>query len=116
METNVDWTSTASTNGLNDNRHAMTGGTENDRTIPVTEANFELRGVLIGGVHPRYNWQFIPRALTPEEDAMYIDNETTNADKKVYGVFDGVIYDNNVPSSAIPTEKPNYTIVYDNYE
>ena len=116
LETNVDWTSTASTNGLNDNRHAMTGGTETDRTIPVTEANFELRGVLIGGVHPRYNWQFIPRALTPEEDAMYIDNETTNADKKVYGVFDGVIYDNNVPSSAIPTEKPNYTIVYDNYD
>lgn len=116
LETNVTWTSEAASSGLNDNRHAMTGGDETDRTIPVSEANFELRGVLIGGVHPRYNWQFIPRPLTTEEDAMYIDDETTNPEKKIYGTFDGVIYDNTIPSTAIPTEQPNYTVVFDNYD
>ncbi len=108
LETNVAWTADAASHGLDDNRHAMTG--ENDVTIPVSDANFELRGVLIGGVHPRYNWQFIPRALTSEEQAA-----TIGSDPK-YGVFDGVIYDDAVPSTAIPTTQPNYTLVYDNYD
>lgn len=112
MQTNVAWTTDAATNGLQDNRHAMTG--ESDRTIPVSEANIKLRGVLIGGVHPFFNWQFIPRALTEAEAAATITGSSTPR----YGTFDGVIYDNSIPASAvsIPTSAPNYTLVFDNYD
>jgi hypothetical protein len=108
METNVAWTSGANS-GLEDNRAAMTDD-ESNRTILTSEANFTLRGVLIGGVHPRYNWQYIPRALTTEEAAQ---KDAENHDK--YGIFDGVIYDDTVSERAIPTTQPNYTLVFDNY-
>lgn len=109
LETNVAWTADAASGGLNDNRNAMTG--ETDRTISVNDAHIQLRGILIGGVHPRYNWQFIPRALTTEEAAAKLPDNTTER----YGEFDGVIYDDAVPSASIPTASPNYTLVYDNY-
>lgn len=108
LETNVGFTQSASA-GLDDNRAAMTGD-EQDRTIPIDETHFTLRGVLIGGVHPRYDWQYIPRALTDEEKAA----EDADGHKR-YGTFDGVIYDDNIPTPSIPTTKPNYTLVFDNY-
>lgn len=98
LETNVAWTADAVENGINDNRHAMTG--ENDVTIPIADAHFELRGVLVGGVHPRYDWQFLPM----------------NHGDNTLGNFDGVIYDDAIPSTSIPTATPNYTLVYDNYD
>ena len=110
LETNVAYTADAVSSGLDDNRHAMTG--ENDNTIDTEEANFQLRGVLVGGVHPRYNWQLIPRALTAKEQAAKESDNTTPK----YGVFDGVIYDDAIPSTSIPTSQPNYTLVYDNYD
>ena len=113
LETKVGFTAAAISVGLDDNQHNMTGDT--DRTIPVEDAHFELRGILIGGVHPRYNWQFIPRALTEAEQEATIASTGNNQ----YGVFDGVIYDDAIPASAIPTSgtsEPNYTLVYDNYD
>ena len=100
LETNVTFTGDPK---FEDNRKAMTG--EDNNEFDADDLNFELRGVLIGGVHPRYNWQLIPRALT-----------STEASGGKYGTFDGVIYDDAVPSSKVPTVKPNYTLVYDNYD
>ena len=111
METNVAWTAGAESSGLHDNRSAMTG--ENDVTILVNDAHFELRGVLIGGIHPRYNWQLLPRALTAAEAA---EVEPAGSTNHKYGVFDGVIYDDAIPSTSVPTAQPNYTLVYDNYD
>ena len=90
----------------------MTG--ESDRSFSINDAHFTLRGVLIGGVHPRYDWQFVPRALTETEKSATVPG-TTN--QKKFGIFDGVIYDDAVESTIIPTpaDKPNYTLVFDNY-
>jgi hypothetical protein len=111
LQTMVDFSSDAYSSGLQDNREVMTG--EPNQTISANDAHFTLRGVLIGGVHPRYNWQFIPRALTAAEQAETVPGSTA----KKYGVFDGVIYDDVIPYSGIPTSTtlPNYTLVYDNY-
>lgn len=108
LQTNVVYGSET----LNDNRQAMTG--ESDRTFSINDAHFTLRGVLIGGVHPRYDWQFVPRALTQTEKDALVPGTT---DQKQYGIFDGVIYDDAVESTIIPTpaDKPNYTLVFDNY-
>lgn len=112
LETNVAWFKGATDNStIEDNREAHTG--EEDRSIKLSDTHFQLRGVLIGGVHPRFNWQFIPRALTDDEDGQYLPEPYQSI--KRYGVFDGVIYDDSVPSASIPTASPNYTLVYDNY-
>lgn len=107
LETNVAFTG----GSIKDNRYAMTGGAESDRDIPVANTHFILRGVLIGGVHPRYGWQFVPRALTAEEAAEVIPGTS----QKRFGLFDGVIYDDAIASTGVPTTSPNYTLVYDNY-
>lgn len=110
LQTQVAWGTTSTGDGvvpitsLEDNRAAHTS--DGDRTIPLNEANFELHGILIGGVHPTYNWQFIPRDGGTEQSI-------TNT---VYGKFDGVIYDDDIVSSAVPTTSPTYTLVYDNYD
>ena len=97
---------------MDDNQEALTG--DSNRSITPAEAKFELRGILIGGVHPLYNWQLLPRSFSDEESAVTIP---ATGEKK-YGTFDGVIYDDAIPSSAIPTSgssEPVYTLVYDNY-
>lgn len=109
METRVAWSEAALTHGgeggaIDDNRSAMTNGAEGDRTIPLADTHFILRGVLIGGVHPRYDWQFLPKNVTGNTEGL--------------GTFDGVIYDDAIPNTAVPTpsDKPNYTLVYDNFD
>ena len=104
METRVDWSVEANTNGkIKDNRRAMTNETEDDREINLDDTHFILRGVLIGGVHPRYDWQFLPKNV---------------GNGSGLGTFDGVIYDDAIPYTAIPTpeNKQNYTLVYDNFD
>ena len=83
---------------LQDNRSALTKGVEENKTITVSNSLFELRGVLVGGVNPRMNWQFL--------------RKYTSGD---YANFDGVIYDHSMASAVVPTVTPNYTLVYDNY-
>lgn len=90
-----------------DNRHALTNPHEANKTIPVSSAQLTLKGILIGGVNPRMNWQF----------TRYYTSSGSHEGLGDLSLFDGVIYDHTVPSNAIPTptDKENYTLVYDNY-
>lgn len=101
FQTAVQYTATA----LEDNRAKITSNKEKNKTIYINNANLQLRGVLIGGVNPRMNWQFV--------------RKFTSGD---YAAFDGVIYDHSIPAGAslVPANiqqktEPNYTLVYDNY-
>lgn len=101
---------------LLDNRKQMTD--ENtDRSIPIASAGLQLRGILVGGVNPRMNWQFIRK----------YENEAAGSAEGLgdLSLFDGVIYDHShakdssnkdVPV-AIPTSSAAtfYTTVWDNY-
>ncbi len=101
---------------LLDNRKAMTDETS-DRPIAITSANLQLRGILVGGVNPRMNWQFIRKYETSDSQEGLGD----------LSLFDGVIYDhshakdakNNDIPVAIPSSTTSqasfYTLVYDNY-
>jgi hypothetical protein len=101
LETNVAWSAGAEAAGaIEDNTSAMTNGAQSNRSIDLDDADFELKGILIGGVHPRFDWQFLPR----------YHNDSN------LGNFDGVIYDDDIVSSAVPTTSPTYTLVYDNYD
>lgn len=90
-----------------DNRYALTNPHEENKTIPVSSAQLTLKGILIGGVNPRMNWQF----------TRYYTSSGTHEGIGDLAQFDGVIYDHTVPSNAIPTPtgQENYTLVYDNY-
>lgn len=85
---------------LQDNRYALTNHVEDNKNITITPSLFELRGVLIGGVNPRMNWQFTRKHSSGD-----------------LAKFDGVIYDHSLASNVVPTPAatPNYTLVYDNY-
>ena len=91
-----------------------------DREIPISMANLQLRGVLVGGQNPRMNWQFVRKYTDGTGDP-----EGTGDS---YAVFDGVVYDHSLSGSkvngvdvplAIPYASGNkattYTLVYDNY-
>ncbi|MBR1637050.1 MAG: hypothetical protein IJ687_04295 [Bacteroidales bacterium] len=90
-----------------DNRYALTNGAEPNKNIPVSSAQLSMRGILIGGVNPRMNWQF----------TRYYTSGTSHEGLGNLSEFDGVIYDHTLPSNAVPTPaaSPNYTLVYDNY-
>ena len=104
LKTSVSWTDEANTAGhLLDNRSAMTGGAETDRQIALGDTKLELKGVLVGSVNPRMNWQFL-RKYT-------VDDPATGK----FPFFDGVIYDDVMANTAVPTTADNYTLVYDNY-
>ena len=101
---------------LLDNRKVMTNNADTDRSIPVSTANIQLRGILVGGMNPRMNWQFIRKYET----------SGTHENNEDLSLFDYVIYDhsfakdaqNNDIPVAIPTSNatdPLYTLVYDNY-
>ncbi|MBO4585820.1 MAG: hypothetical protein J5675_04390 [Bacteroidales bacterium] len=95
------------TNVLKDNRAAMTNNAEQDREIDIDDADIELRGILVGGVNPVMNWQF----------TRYYTTSTMSNNGFDLSKFDGVIYDHSMASSTVPTptNKENYTLVYDNY-
>lgn len=87
---------------LNDNNAAIQlarrGTTEANNTITVGAGTFTITGVLIGGVEPEMGWNYIAKAATPQ--------------------FTSYIYDNDLPSIAIPTSGKsiaNYTLVWDNW-
>ena len=106
LKTSVQWASGLTSNEnatINDNRGAHTTG-EGDRSIKLSDLNIELKGILIGGVNPRYDWQFLPIDGRGAVDS--------------YGIFDGVIYDDVIVSSTFPTpaNSETYTLVYDNYD
>ena len=96
---------------LNDNRNSLSNGKEADQsfTIDGNHHPIVLTGVLVGGVNPRYNWQFLRK---------YDSYDSTDPNQPMdFSQFDGVIYDDQLPTSEVPTPagKENYTLVYDNY-
>lgn len=104
LKSSVSWTDEANSAGyLQDNRSAMTSGAEADRQIALGDTKLELKGVLVGGVNPRMNWQFLRK---------YTVDDPTNGK---FPNFDGVIYDDNMANTGVPTTADNYTLVYDNY-
>ena len=92
---------------LEDNRYELTNHAESNKTIAPADAQIELRGVLVGGVNPRMNWQFTRKYTTTG----------THEGLGDLSLFDGVIYDHSIASATVPTPdgSPNYTLVYDNY-
>ena len=107
LKTSVAWTTEATTAGhLLDNRGTLVSATEGDRQIDLDDTHLELKGVLIGGVNPRMNWQFLRR-----------DTGTEDAAHDIFPNFDGVIYDDAIANTGVPTptDGENYTLVYDNY-
>lgn len=91
-----------------DNRKAMTG--EADRTFSKTDANLSLKGVLIGGQNAQMDWQFL-RKNTAADASAY-----SGADLLIDpSLFNHVIYDDKLADAHVPTEAPNYTLVFDNY-
>ena len=100
LQSNVSVTATT----LLDNRAALTDETTN-RQIPVSGCQIALKGVLVGGVNPRMNWQFT---------RFYTQAETPSSSEDL-SKFDGVIYDQIPTKPAISSPITNYTLVYDNY-
>lgn len=83
-------------------QHDRQGATEANQEITAAAGTFTLTGVLIGGVEETMGWNYISKAAEPG--------------------FNSFIYDNDLPSQAIPAytaagEKstPNYTLVWDNW-
>ncbi len=89
-----------SADNYKDNRYVMTQNKESDRIIPKNDLRITLTGVLIGGVNPRMDWQFVRKYSSG--DLSY---------------FDGVIYDSSIANGTVPTPagEENYTLVYDNF-
>lgn len=107
LKTSVAWSSEAASAGyLLDNRGTLVSATEGDRQIALADAHLVLRGVLVGGVNPRMNWQFLRKYSGAEDSA-----------NDIFPNFDGVIYDDDIANTGIPTPsgEENYTLVYDNY-
>ena len=108
LETKVAWGKDNGGNTiayLEDNKNALTGDGSNN-SISVDDAKIILKGILIGGAHPIVDWQYLPKDVTG----------ITSQNGGTYGSFDGVVYDNVIVSSAIPSTAPTYTLVFDNYD
>ena len=92
-----------------DNRYAMTEHKESDRNITKNDLKLTLTGILVGGVNPRMDWQFIRK----------YESATASAVEGIgdLSLFDGVIYDSSIASGTVPTPagEENYTLVYDNF-
>ena len=106
LETNVAWSAGAVEAGhLEDNKAAMTAETTNN-TILLENASLALHGILVGGAHPRVDWQYLPKNVSG----------INGLDGQPLGSFDGVVYDDNIANTSVPTQAPNYTLVFDNYD
>lgn len=92
-----------------DNRKAMTDNKENDRIITKNDLRLTLTGVLVGGVNPRMDWQFIRKYESAAASAVEGIGDLS--------LFDGVIYDSSIANGTVPTPagEENYTLVYDNF-
>lgn len=104
FETKVAYGSTV----ITDNRKKMTNNQEEDQSFSPSDLNITLTGVLVGGINPKFDWEFLPIDMSGQ-----VINQETGLK---YGKFDGVIYDDHITDPGIPTVNANYTIVPDNYD
>ncbi|MBR1537913.1 MAG: hypothetical protein IJ636_00220, partial [Bacteroidales bacterium] len=81
---------------------ARTGATEADNQIAATAGAFTLTGIVVGGQEQEMGWNYVAKAASP--------------------TFATMIYDNAMPSTAIPAytaggakSAANYTLVWDNW-
>ena len=92
-----------------DNRKSLTG--EDDRSIAKADAKLSLRGVLIGGQINQVDWQFLRKNTAADPGTYSGDNTLLDP-----SMFNRVIYDDYLNDAHVPTEQPNYTLVFDNYD
>ena len=84
-------------------QHDRRGVTEPNNIITPAAGTFTLTGVLIGGVEAEAGWNYLAKAASP--------------------TYTSYIYDNAIPSTAIPAystdvtvkSTPNYTLLWDNW-
>ena len=83
-------------------QHARTGATEANAEITPSAGAFTLTGVLVGGQEETVGWNYLVKATEPK--------------------YESYVYDNDLPSTAIPAYSasgaksvPNYTLVWDNW-
>ena len=108
LKTNLVYDEAASFDNYADNREAMTG--EPDRTFSKADAKLSLKGVLVGGQNNQMDWQFLRKNTSPDAGTY------SGADALIDpSLFNHVIYDDNLGDAHVPTEAPNYTLVFDNY-
>lgn len=91
-----------------DNREAMTG--EEDRLFSKADAKLSLKGVLVGGQNNQMDWQFLRKNTSPDAGTYSGDDALIDP-----SLFNHVIYDDFLADAHVPTEAPNYTLVFDNY-
>lgn len=109
LKTTLSYDETAPFENYADNRKQMTG--EDDRTFSKSDAKLSLKGVLIGGQNNQMNWQFLRKNTT-------LDGNTYKDDDALIdpALFNHVIYDDYLNDAHVPTQAPNYTLVFDNYD
>ena len=108
LKTNLVYDEAAPFDNYADNRQAMTG--EDDRTFSKADAKLSLKGVLVGGQNNQMDWQFLRKNTSPDAGTY------SGADALIDpSLFNHVIYDDNLGDAHVPTEAPNYTLVFDNY-
>ena len=92
------------------NLTANTSSPESANTFDKSDIDFSLKGILIGGVNARYNWELVRKYTSSTNPG--------NASGYDFSKFDGVIYDTEIVDSGIPTGtgSETYTLVYDNYD
>ena len=108
LQMNLSYDETNPFTNYADNRKAMTG--EDDRTFSKDDAKLSLKGVLIGGQNNEMDWQFLRKNTTPDPSTY----SGANADIDP-SLFNHVIYDDALNDFHVPTQAPNYTLVFDNY-
>ena len=108
LKTNLVYDEAAPFDNYADNRQAMTG--EDDRTFSKADAKLSLKGVLVGGQNNQMDWQFLRKNTSPDAGTY------SGADALIDpSLFNHVIYDDKLGDEHVPTEAPNYTLVFDNY-
>lgn len=110
MKTAVTWKPTVVNQDIEDNLAVLTNNNETAQTFNQSSLDFSLKGILIGGVNARYNWQYVRKYTTSTNPG--------NASGYDFSKFDGVLYDTDIVDSGIPTAtgSETYTLVYDNYD
>lgn len=101
-----------STLTLKDNNSGI-NSPEEDKKIEVKAGTFELTGILIGGQNNEMGWDYVRKYTS--------GTAATAAGEGHSEKFNYVIFDKDIPSTAIPAStteasEPNYTLVFDNYD